>query len=241
VTTKLEIAVTSDATARLALEGGADRVELCSALETDGITPSAALLDATVATGAPTHVLIRIRPGDFVYDADEVRVMAADAALAIRAGAAGVVIGALRRDGALDFETLETIAAAARGEDPRAEVTIHRAVDVGAHSVRNAAALAASALAPTRILTSGGGPVAGEALDILAEAVAVAGPVQIMAGGGVSPQTIPALIATGVAAVHLSAKKRAGDHWTIDPAIVAAARAAVDANVLDAGGVSSRG
>ncbi len=72
--------------------------------------------------------------------------------------------------------------------------------------------------------------------------VAAAGPVQVMAGAGVTPADVPALVATGVAAVHLSAKRSAGGghagvpmgagdrgdgHFVTDGAVVAAARAAL--------------
>jgi copper homeostasis protein len=234
---RLEIAVTSDTAARLALAHGADRVELCTGLEVDGVTPSRGLRDATIATGAPAHVLIRSRPGDFVYTADEVRVMAADAADAVGRGAAGVVIGALREDGTLDLDALRVLADAARSARADVEITVHRAVDAvatGADPVRSAAALAASDLRPTRILSSGGRAAAGEGADVLAEMVAVADGIQIMAGGGVVPAAIPALIGAGVSAIHLSAKGPERDHWTIDPAVVAAARAAVDAGTASA-------
>lgn len=72
----LEVAVTSVAGARIACAAGADRIELCSALELGGVTPSAGLVEAAVAE-APAggaHVLVRPRPGDFVYDADDVAV-----------------------------------------------------------------------------------------------------------------------------------------------------------------------
>ena len=64
----LEIAVTSLGGARTALAEGADRVELCTALEIGGVTPSQGLTEAVVATGVPVHALVRARGGDFVYD-----------------------------------------------------------------------------------------------------------------------------------------------------------------------------
>ena len=244
----LEIAVTGPAGARVARDGGADRVEVCAALELGGVTPSAALVEATVAVGLPVHALVRCRPGDFVHDAEEVALMAAEAASVVRCGAAGVVVGVLRPDGRLDTGAVRRLAdAARRAADGRAvEVTLHRAVDHCEDPV--ALAALSPSLGVTRVLSSGGAVRAADGLPVL-RAMAVAAPgVQVMAGGGVRPSDVPALAGCGVAAVHLSAKRRAplppgrprvplgsadrprGDaYFVTDPAVVAAARAAVDA------------
>lgn len=224
---QLEIAVASDAAARLADAHGADRVELSTALELGGVTPSQALTEATLETGAETHVLVRCRAGDFVYDDDELRLMCREAAALVRAGAAGVVVGALDEAGELDLAAIERMSDAARAVNPAVAITVHRAVDASADPVRCARSLAASGIRPRRILTSGGRAAAGEATAVIAQMVAAAGPIEVMAGGGVTIAAIPALVATGVAAVHLSAKRRERDHWSIDPTLVTAARAAL--------------
>ena len=225
----LEIAVTAPTAAATALALGADRVELCSALELGGVTPSQALLEAALEAGGETHVLVRSRPGDFVYAADEVELMRREARAVVRAGAAGVVIGALTPAGELDLEAIAAIADAAREARSDVQITVHRAIDASADPVRCAAALATSPLAPTRLLTSGGAEAVGDALDVVRAMVAAAGPVQVMAGGGVTPAVIPALLGVGVAAVHLSAKRTVREHWELDPAVAAAARAGVTA------------
>ena len=98
--TLLEIAVQDVAGARVAVAGGADRLELCAALpETGGLTPSIGLLAEVVAAVPATvgvHVLVRSRPGGFTYTADELAVQVSDVRAAVAAGAAGVVVGALR-------------------------------------------------------------------------------------------------------------------------------------------------
>ena len=69
----LEIAVTDGSGLDAAASGGADRVELCAALGTGGLTPSLGMIEACVERGSlPVHVLARSRPGDFVVDADHV-------------------------------------------------------------------------------------------------------------------------------------------------------------------------
>ncbi|KQS17147.1 copper homeostasis protein CutC [Frigoribacterium sp. Leaf186] len=272
----LEIAVTSAAGAVTARDGGADRVELCSALELGGVTPSQGLVEATVATGVPVHALVRCRPGGFAYDADELDVMVREIRALVRSGVAGVVVGALREDGSLDVDAVRWFVEAAldaaaqqpgttpqqpaqtparaRGSRPvpgvsPLEVTVHRAVDRAADPVAAVAALAG--LGVTRVLTSGGASTvgAGLAAGVLPRMVEVAGGVQVMAGGGVQLGDVPALVAAGVDAVHLSAKRaqavrasssRSGttvslgteastDSWfETDPELVRAARHALD-------------
>lgn len=141
----LEIAVTSPAGARAARENGADRVELCSALELGGLTPSAALVEAVAAEGLPVQVLVRCRPGDFVHDAQEIALMAAEVRSVIASGAAGVVIGALTADGALDTAAVARLAEEARAAGRPVDVTLHRAIDQSADPVATAALLAPSA------------------------------------------------------------------------------------------------
>lgn len=242
----LEIAVTSPAGARAARESGADRVELCAALELGGLTPSAALVEAVAAEGLPVQALVRCRPGDFVHDAEELALMAAEVRSVIASGAAGVVIGALTADGALDTDAVARLADAARAAGRPVEVTLHRAVDQSADPVAAAALLPSLGL--TRVLTSGGAPAAADGLAAITAMVAAAPGVQVMAGGGVRVDGIPALARAGVAAVHLSAKARAprrpggtwvplgaggasadqDTHFVTDPEVVALARRALD-------------
>ena len=247
----LEIAVTGAAGARVARDGGADRVELCSALELGGVTPSESAVAATAAVGLPVQVLVRCRPGDFVHDDEEVALMAAEVRAAVGAGAAGVVVGVLDADGALHAGAMRRLIGAAREAGDAAgrpvEVTLHRAIDQAADPV--AAAVLAASLGVTRILTSGGAPsAAAGAATLRAIAAAVPG-VEVMAGGGVGPGDVAALAATGISAVHLSAKRPAparhtgtwvpmgvaatapdaDRHFVTSPEVVAAARHAVDA------------
>lgn len=203
----LEVAVQDPAGARTAREADADRVELCSALAaTGGLTPGAGLVAETLRVGLPVHVLVRPRPGGFVHDDDEAAVLVAEVRAAVRAGAAGVVVGALTEARVVDGDLTARLVEAADG----AEVTFHRAFDVVLD--RGAALDALARLGVTRVLTSGGASRAGAAVDELARLVAHAGGrVQVMAGGGVTPADVPALVAAGVDAVHLSARRRVPD------------------------------
>lgn len=237
---QLEIAVQDAAGARTAFAAGADRVELCQALaETGGLTPSAATVDAVLeAAGHPGRVavLVRPRPGGFVYDADDVALVAADVREIVRRGAGGVVVGALTRDGRADAEALRRWTDAADG----AEVVFHRAIDTLPEPARVIDELAAVGI--RRVLTSGGAARSIDGLNALESLVRVsAGRVQIMVGGGVRVQDVPQFVAAGADAVHLSARRPSGDTAAsgpgggaagfdvTDPQIVAAARTALDA------------
>lgn len=211
--TMIEIAVQDVRGARIALEEGADRVELCMALgATGGVTPSFGLIQSCAHVGVPEGVqaLIRPRGGSFVFDDDEKRVQVADVRYTILAGASGVVVGGLDEDGAIDVPFAERLAEAAREEGERCnrpvEITFHRAFDVAADQFEALRALID--LGYTRVLTSGGAATVPQGLGRLRElADFAAGRIQVQAGGGVTPETIGAIRATGVDAIHLSAKR----------------------------------
>jgi len=209
VTIALELAVQDAAGVRVAREVGAARVEFTQALALGGLTPSAAALetalDAAGESGPEIHVLIRPRPGGFQYDADELAVCVRDVERAVAAGAAGVVVGALDRSGALDLAAITRMRDAAGG----ASVTLHRAIDATADPV--ASLERAIDMGLQRVLTSGGAFVALDGLETLRAMVAAAdGRIEVMAGSGVNEASAPALAASGVDAVHLSAKRVVG-------------------------------
>lgn len=196
-----EVCVDSAAGARAAAQGGADRIELCAVLDVGGVTPSAGLLEACVDQ-LPTHVLVRPRPGNFGYRDDEIRVMAKDVEGAVDQGAAGVVIGALTADGAVDLDAMRRLLGAA-GDLP---VTFHRAFDVTADPLRALDDLLDLGIA--RLLTSGGRPTAVLGAQLIAELVRRAGDeLVVMAGSGITAENVAGVIAaTGVREVHFSAR-----------------------------------
>jgi copper homeostasis protein len=234
----VEIAVQDRAGVRIALEADANRIELCSALAVGGLTPSAALIDAAVAEAAAAghdgfvHVLVRPRPGGFVYTPDEIELTVADIRHARSAGASGVVVGALDDIGAVDEEAVARFVEAAGDLD----VTFHRAIDIVPDPLGALETLVA--LGVRRILTSGGEARSVDGVGMLAALTAEAsGRLQVMAGGGVTVPDILAIAATGVDAVHLSARSIAlgapsgpggGDpsYDLTDPSVVRAAVAA---------------
>lgn len=196
----LEICVDDVAGLDAAVAGGADRIELCSALGSGGLTPSRGFMATAAKAPIPVYALIRPRIGDFTYSAAEVSVMEADIAAARDVGLAGVVIGATNADAKLDADVIRRLVRAADGLD----LTLHRAIDVVADM--DAALELAVELGFSRILTSGGARHAEEGMETLTKlASRSAGRISIMPGGGVRPQNAARLLALpGIRELHAS-------------------------------------
>ncbi len=182
--------------------GGADRVELCSALACGGITPSIGLIRAAKAVdGIGVNVLIRPREGDFVYTPREADIILADIEAARNAGADGVVIGALTPDGDVDMPLTRRMIEAAGDMS----ITFHRAFDLCRNPLEALEAIAE--LGCHRLLTSGQAQTAVEGENLLRSLVAMRSGVIIMAGGGVNPDNAADLVRnTGVSEIHASAR-----------------------------------
>ncbi|MDU0372851.1 copper homeostasis protein CutC [Hymenobacter endophyticus] len=200
----LEICAGSVQSAVAAQAGGAHRIELCQSLEQGGITPSYGTIERVLALLAvPVFVLIRPRPGNFVYDAEELAVMAADIRQCRALGCAGVVLGALDTAGRVDFAACQMLVEVA-GPLP---VTFHRAFD--ACPDQRQALEDIISLGCQRLLTSGGQPTAPHGQQQLAALVQqAAGRISIMPGSGVTPATLQELVRhTGAREFHASAKR----------------------------------
>ena len=190
---KLEVAVADAPSLAAAVAGGADRIELCSALELGGLTPSPGLMALAAAGSVPTYAMVRPHAGDFVFDPRDVDAMLRDIDAIRAAGLAGVVIGASRPDGMLDLALLERLIAHAQGLG----TTLHRAIDLVPDFAE--ATEAAVALGVERILTSGGARTAPAGMRNIAVAHATAKcRVAIMAGSGLNPGNVERLLARGV-------------------------------------------
>lgn len=187
----LESCCTSAAEARTALEGGAGRIELCEEIAIGGVTPSEANIAETVALGLPVNVLVRPRGGNFVFNEEEERQMLRSIDTCRRLGAAGVVIGALKKDGSIDLPMMGRLVSRARGNgsERRLSVTFHRAFDECAEPF--AALDQIIALGCDRLLTSGQKPSAYEGMELIAELVKRAdGRIIIMPGAGITPANL---------------------------------------------------
>ncbi|PVE55258.1 copper homeostasis protein CutC [Rhizobium rhizogenes] len=197
----LEICVDSAEGLAAAIEGGADRIELCSALGVGGLMPSYGLMQHAKRTSPiPVYPLIRPRAGNFIYDEADVAIMEADIAQARELGLPGVVIGATTKDGRLDRQVVERLIEAASGLD----ISLHRAFDMVRDPIE--ALETAIDLGISRILTSGCAKNVSLGMEMLKRLSHQAdGRISIMPGGGVTADLVPELlVATGIHEIHAS-------------------------------------
>ncbi len=195
----IEAAVESIGGALAADAEGVDRIELCGLLHDGAVTPSMGLIHRTLAlVKVPVHVFIRPRVGDFVYGPEDVAVMRADIEATKAAGAAGVVCGALTRTGQIDVGLMSDLIALSRPMT----VGFHRAFDQLTDQPAGLEQLIDLGVAV--VLTSGGPARALDGADQLRRLVAqAAGRIDILAGGGVTPDNVAELLArSGVHHVH---------------------------------------
>ncbi len=189
------------------LAGGADCAELCEALEVGGVTPSYGTL-ARCADILPTRVLIRCRPGDYIYNDDEIAVMCEDIRMVRRLGYEGVVIGALNAEGDLDVTAIKKMMASGDGM----KFTFHRAIDACNNPLDAMETLIN--LGFDKVLTSGCKPTAYDGIDMIREFQMLFGDrIKIMAGGGINERNAERIItATGISDVHASLTSYSPDY-----------------------------
>nr|WP_247750068.1 copper homeostasis protein CutC [Rhizobium sp. 16-449-1b] len=227
VTILLEVCVDSPRGLAAAIEGGADRIELCSALEIGGLTPVAGMMKVAAAAPIPVYAMIRPHAGPFVFDSGDEAAMMADIDAVRAFGLAGVVIGANLADGTLDMPLLRRLKAHAAGLGS----TLHRAFDLVPDP--DAALEQAVELGCERILTSGCIPKAIDGLETLARlSKKAAGRISIMPGSGVRPANAPQILrATGAREIHGSCSSPVA---SVDPRAVAFGFEAASPNRTDA-------
>lgn len=202
----LEICVDSLASAQAAIAGGADRLELCSALAVGGLTPYTALLSQIRReSDIPIRCLMRPRAGDFLYTPEEIDLMASQIRELKAAGANGFVIGCLTAQGDLDADAMRPLIEAAAGSG----LTLHRCIDVSRdpeQTYRDAAALGIDT-----VLTSGAAGSSMAGMDTIGRLLSlrdeISGP-EILIGAGVKAEVIRAFRNRfpAAAAFHMSGK-----------------------------------
>ncbi|MFC5403454.1 copper homeostasis protein CutC [Cohnella soli] len=205
----LEVIAINLADVKAANEYGADRIELVTGIAEGGLTPSIGLVEAAVSSSRiPVNVMVRPHSQSFRYSEGDRHVILRDIEAIGRAGAAGIVFGALDSAGGIDIPLLESVLDTA--SKARLDVTFHRAFDDIDDQVAALRTLAAYSQI-SRILTSGGSKPAPQALPRLRELqqAAASTHMRILAGHGLSPDTLELVLReTGVTEVHFGSAVR---------------------------------
>jgi copper homeostasis protein len=186
----IEAAVETPEDAAYAEGGGADRLELCSALDLGGLTPTlGTFFEIASVRQLPTFVMIRPRGGDFVYTASEFRVMGRDLGAFLPYRPAGFVFGILRPDGHIDEDRCGELLQLANG----LPCVFHRAFDRTPKMLDSLEKLIE--LGFRRVLTSGREPTAIAGSKNIAAMVAHAdGRIEVLPCGQVRSRSVVEIV-----------------------------------------------
>ena len=202
----LEVCVDSLASARAAVAGGADRLELCAALAVGGLTPYEMLLRQIKAQlDIPVRCLMRPRGGDFLYTPEELEMLRLQILQLKAAGADGFVIGCLTPEGDLDGNAMKPLVEACGDK----EITLHRCIDVSRDLEQTYAD--AAVLGIDTVLTSGGAGSCKAGKENIAKLIGlrdeIGGP-EVLIGAGVNAGVIAMFRREipGAVAFHMSGK-----------------------------------
>ncbi|MFI1938446.1 copper homeostasis protein CutC [Streptomyces purpureus] len=206
----LEVIALDAEDAIAAQTGGADRLELVTDMAADGLTPSTeTFASIRAAVDIPLRVMLRLTDGFAAGDVDALVAAARDLRAA---GADEFVLGFLDPDGSPDLVTVERLLAVLDG----CRWTFHRAIDRAADRDALRKQLADLPGLDT-YLTAGSPHGVDDGLPTLAaEAARHDEPgyePQILVGGGLRLDHLPALRAAGLTAFHIGGAARP-QGWT---------------------------
>eukprot|EP01091_Cochliopodium_minus_P011585 TRINITY_DN331_c1_g2_i1.p1 TRINITY_DN331_c1_g2~~TRINITY_DN331_c1_g2_i1.p1 ORF type:complete len:255 (-),score=64.44 TRINITY_DN331_c1_g2_i1:283-1047(-) len=202
-----EVCIDSVESAIQAEIGGADRVELCSALMEGGLTPSYGLIKLTRSKiKIPIYAMIRPRGGDFLYNKDEFEIMKEDIKKCKELGVNGVVFGILNEEGKIDVERMKIL----KEISNPLKITFHRAFDMVKNPIESLEVL--EKLEIERILTSGCENTVLEGIDLICELIQFTidrnMKIKIMPGGGINERNIKKIASiTKAKEFHTSGRK----------------------------------
>ncbi|MFD4571771.1 copper homeostasis protein CutC [Streptomyces sp. NPDC058417] len=203
----LEVIALDPEDAVAAQAGGADRLELVTDMDADGLTPPVAVFAGIrSAVDLDLRVMLRLTDGFGVGDADRLVALAGELRAA---GADAFVLGFLDGEGAVDLAAVERVVAALDG----CPWTFHRAIDHTAD--RDALRKEVEGLPGLdTYLTAGAAAGVDEGLPVLLAETARTGEQgyeqQVLVGGGLRLDHVPVLRAAGVDAFHIGGAARPG-------------------------------
>jgi len=196
----LEVCANSVESAINGQKGGADRIELCENLFIGGTTPSFGCIAETLnQLTIPVNVLIRPRPGDFVYSDMEFRQMLRDIEICKKLGAKGIVSGVLKPNGTLDKARTKELVWAAKP----LTFTFHRAFDIMPEPLNAINDIVDCGC--SHLLTSGQKGKVTDGVELLKQLINnVGNTITIIAGGGINHNNILELARIGITQFHMS-------------------------------------
>lgn len=170
-----------------AFNGGADRIELNSALEAGGLTPTlGCLIEVKKRINIPVIVMIRPRTGGFCYTKSEFEQMKLDAKIMLENGADGVAVGILNSDKTIDINRTKYFSDLCQLHNK--EIVFHRAIDITPDLIVSMQKLISIGI--TRILTSGGKQRCLEGISVINSMLEFSNDIQILACGSIRPTNL---------------------------------------------------
>lgn len=189
-------------------EAGADRIELCSALSTGGITPTSGFVkEAIRISHIPINILLRPRAGNFVYNNEEFRIMCDDIEEMKNLGVNGIVSGILLNNGKIDEQRTKILV----DKTSPVEFTFHRGIDFSVDIDEGFETLIK--IGAKRVLTSGGSAKIDGGIDNLIRLHSIYGAkIVFMPGGGLNLENALRLKNAGITEFHFSASEFESDN-----------------------------
>ena len=156
-----EVCIDSIDQAKEAERLGADRLELCSDLHLDGLTPKIDDVYKVIKTiKIPVKVMVRCRGGNFTYDENETSKMEKEVDILKSMGVQEIVLGALTSSNLIDQKVTTRLVNRAFPMD----VTFHKAID-DTCDILDQIGILSKINGINSILTSGGEKNASEGAD----------------------------------------------------------------------------
>ena len=195
----LEVCIDNYQSAINAIQGGAQRLEVCSDLSLGGLSPDPELVTAIrQVSDIDIHVMLRCRAGNFRYTESEMQVHRDQLAIYKNLPIQGIVFGCLDDEQVVDEPRLRQI----KDLCGDLKLVFHRAIDDSVDIFQAFQSLTNSGV--LEVLTSGGKPTAIEGLQTLKNLQDRFGDkIDLLIGSGVSQENCKEIVeTTGVKRIH---------------------------------------
>lgn len=181
-----------------------DRVELVSALDVGGLTPSITMVRKAVEACKDVQVMIRPRTGGFCYSREEISIMGEEIRFFANFGIKGVVFGCLDKENRIDKSSFEYLFKIAM--DKNLELTFHRAIDFCSDKTEALEFLKEMGI--NRLLTSGSTTTIEEGYLGLNEILnIVKDDIKVIAAGGINERNVLPLLKLNTD-IHIAIRKK---------------------------------